>query len=213
MCQAASERLDADQFHLKNQRRIRTNILTHPSFAVRESRRNPKLISWHRTFIISIFGPAFDNAIDREGRGLLAFEGTIEFSSIESRAPDNWSRPYRFPSALSGSLFQDLVLQPAGGRFHPVLLFVFREELLTGRRIFLSGFLLGRLLFFHHFFLQSRHRFLDLVLRQKRLGAANSVFYALQEHVGINIYLLPARLNPTETDAVADFVFLVFELC
>ena len=89
-----------------------------------------------------------------------------------------------------------------------MLLFVFLEKLRAFRLVFLAGLLL----FLFHVFLKLCHDVLDLVGCQLRF-TSDRVFNAGGEDVGVNVHLLPAQIkSDIHSDAIADFVLLVFEL-
>src|SRR5206468_8231183 len=69
------------------------------------------------------------------------------------------------------------------------------------------------LLLLFHIFFKRRHDFLDLV-RIELWFTCDGVFYASSEHIGNDIHLLTAQVESNlKANAVADFVFLVLELC
>ncbi len=79
--------LDRDQLDLEDQRRIRRDgAAGRAALAVGQLRGNRELI--FRAFLheLNAFGPAGDDAVQREGGGLAALVGAVEFRAVEQRA-------------------------------------------------------------------------------------------------------------------------------
>ena len=136
----APPRLDR-QFHFENERGIGPNFPAGSAFAIGEIRGNEKLVLGSGLHHLQRFRPAFDNAIDREARGLTAFVGTVEFRSIEQRPLVMRHDRIGFLRRRTGPFLQHFILHPAGGDFHALLLLVLREEFIPGGRILLRGLL------------------------------------------------------------------------
>ena len=78
--------LDFQKFDFKYKRGIRTDVRTRGALAVRKVRRNKKFRLGPHVHELQRFGPAGDDAGNRERGGLSALIGTVEFFSVKQGA-------------------------------------------------------------------------------------------------------------------------------
>src|ERR1700690_3598830 len=79
--------LDREQFHLKNEDGVGTNVGAGSSFAISQFRGNEKLPLRSYRHELKGFRPPFDNSVYRECCRLATLVGAVEFLAVDERAP------------------------------------------------------------------------------------------------------------------------------
>src|SRR5207249_3021166 len=144
-------RLHVHQLDLEYESRVRTDIPAGASFAISEIRRDENLIlrTWFHQ--LQCFRPAFDDAIHRKSRRLPAFIGTVELGAIDKSPTVIYHHCVGLFRGRTASLFQHLVLQPAGGCFYTGLIFLFAEKFFTLGLVFFTCLFVSHCCFLRHF--------------------------------------------------------------